>query len=613
MQQWGEVLADGPSRDVRVEPEAGGHGEGGDSLARFAAWFTAARGSSCALLRLQQNGGDDDDDRGVTAAQDIAQDVELLRVPRSLLITVEMGRATPPGKAVAAALQAGRITLSGTRHCFLAVFLLWEGAHRVARGLRGGDDAPSTGDGGDASAPSFFAPYYAVLPRGLPGSPLFWGQCDLARLAGSHLAVQVAERRAAIAADWAAIAAAAPALAARATEADFVWARAVVASRNFALVLDGSRTDALVPFADMLNHRRPRQTSWGFNASLGDDGRGAFVIRSLQPLHRGEGVHDSYGVKCNSRWLLSYGFTVWPNVEAAEGGGVGAGTEYNELRLLVAMRRPEEDPWFMTKLRLLRHAPTARPVRVSTAHDADVSREALSFARFVCASGYDVARLPTGVGAEDYDWGHPGVPPLSEGCELAALRLLAAACAAQLGRYPTTLEQDLARLREDDAAAAAAAAPATADGAGGAARARLSANERNALVLVAGEKAVAAHYVALADTVAALLALPRRAGLAQIAAAHGAPGPAARRPASRYVRHVILPLVRARWPADDEGDDDEEASARASATLPTVSLLIPAPAAERAQSQLQGGAADVGSAAFGVRFLAPGGAPPAVG
>ena len=29
--------------------------------------------------------------------------------------------------------------------------------------------------------------------------------------------------------------------------------------------IDGTRTDALVPYADMLNHFRPRETRWTFS------------------------------------------------------------------------------------------------------------------------------------------------------------------------------------------------------------------------------------------------------------------------------------------------------------------------------------------------------------
>ena len=79
---------------------------------------------------------------------------------------------------------------------------------------------------------------------------------------------------------------------------EFVWARLVVITRIFGLVVNGNKTDGLVPMADMLNHKRPRETSWTF-----DDSRGSFTITSLRPMSRGEQIYDSYGRKCNSSLL----------------------------------------------------------------------------------------------------------------------------------------------------------------------------------------------------------------------------------------------------------------------------------------------------------------------
>jgi hypothetical protein len=60
----------------------------------------------------------------------------------------------------------------------------------------------------------------------------------------------------------------------------------------------------------MLNHYRPRETSWTFAQSLN-----AFTMTSLSPLVEGQQVMDSYGKKCNSRFLLHYGFAIEENVE----------------------------------------------------------------------------------------------------------------------------------------------------------------------------------------------------------------------------------------------------------------------------------------------------------
>ena len=77
----------------------------------------------------------------------------------------------------------------------------------------------------------------------------------------------------------------------------------MVSSRIFGIEVEGVKTDGFVPYADMLNHRRPRQTSWSYT----DDRRG-FIIEALEDIKRGEQVNDSYGKKCNTRFLLNYGF-----------------------------------------------------------------------------------------------------------------------------------------------------------------------------------------------------------------------------------------------------------------------------------------------------------------
>lgn len=79
--------------------------------------------------------------------------------------------------------------------------------------------------------------------------------------------------------------------------------RMMVASRIFGIQVNGLKTDGFVPYADMLNHRRPRQTSWSYSDELE-----GFIIESLEDIKRGDQVYDSYGKKCNTRFLLNYGF-----------------------------------------------------------------------------------------------------------------------------------------------------------------------------------------------------------------------------------------------------------------------------------------------------------------
>jgi len=77
----------------------------------------------------------------------------------------------------------------------------------------------------------------------------------------------------------------------------------IVASRIFGITIEGVKTDAFVPYADMLNHRRPRETTWYYS-----DEQEGFVIEACEDIPRGAPIHDSYGKKCNSRFFLNYGF-----------------------------------------------------------------------------------------------------------------------------------------------------------------------------------------------------------------------------------------------------------------------------------------------------------------
>mmetsp|Transcript_7782 Transcript_7782/g.11167 ORF Transcript_7782/g.11167 Transcript_7782/m.11167 type:complete len:635 (+) Transcript_7782:53-1957(+) len=224
--------------------------------------------------------------RGVHAKTHIPPNTVCMIVPRKCLITVEMGQATPIGQAI----FHSDLDLDAPKHIYLMVFLLWD------RKVNG--------------SASFFHPYYEILPRTLKNMPVFWSREELAYLEGSYLLEQISDRNDAIAEDYFAICRVAPELAEICNLDDFKWARMCVCSRNFGLQIDGHRTSALVPHADMLNHFRPRETKWTF-----DDERQGFTITTLQSIPVGAQVYDSYGQKCNHRFLLNYGFAVEDNHE----------------------------------------------------------------------------------------------------------------------------------------------------------------------------------------------------------------------------------------------------------------------------------------------------------
>lgn len=252
--------------------------------------------------------------RGVHLRCDVDAECELLAVREEYILTVEKAKLHPCCQSLA---RAGvDRELSAAKHCYLAVYILCT------------KNDPS----------SHFAPYYNLLPTSFPSTPLFWAEEELKWLKGSYILEQVEDRKRNIHSDFRLITRAVSELEGAFSLDDFMWARMVVASRNFGITVDGVRTDALVPYADMLNHLRPRQTRW-----LYDSTRRAFLIVSLQPLAAGQQVFDSYGKKCNSRFLLNYGFTVAQNADD------DTGQFHNELRLLLSLPPPASDPWHWQK------------------------------------------------------------------------------------------------------------------------------------------------------------------------------------------------------------------------------------------------------------------------
>ncbi|MGK3744469.1 MAG: histone-lysine N-methyltransferase SETD3 [Bacillariaceae sp.] len=249
--------------------------------------------------------------RGVHARTHLPPNTVCVAIPRQCLITVEMGQITPIGQAI----LRSDLDLDAPKHIFLMIYLLWD------RKVNGHN--------------SFFHPYYEILPQTLSNMPIFWSPQEMDCLRGSYLLQQIEDRNDAIAEDYYAICQIAP-LSKICTLQEFKWARMCVCSRNFGLQIDGHRTSALVPHADMLNHYRPRETKWTF-----DEDRQAFTITSLQPIHAGAQVYDSYGQKCNHRFLLNYGFAVEDNRELD-------GFCPNEVPL--ELNLSPEDPLYQLKL-----------------------------------------------------------------------------------------------------------------------------------------------------------------------------------------------------------------------------------------------------------------------
>jgi histone-lysine N-methyltransferase SETD3 len=344
------------SRGDRVPPPPAAGGQ--EAVFRRLAEWLEAGGGRCASLCLRAYG---DGERGAHARVPIRAGEVFLVVPRRLILSEEVARASGAGRRVEA---AGTELRSG--HSLLAACLL-----ELAR-----------------DADPFWAPFVASLPAAFPHVPLFYAREELALLEGSLLVARIEERRSLLAADHADLCRCDPGFA-RFTAEEFAWAHVAVRTRSFGWELYGERSRGLVPMADMLNHRRPRESAWGY-----DRRAGAFVMTSLRDVAAGEPVHTTYGNKCNSGYLLNYGFCL------------------------------EENPDNRARVRC-----GGRSFLVPASLDDERTRRLLACLRSAGEGGGETA-------------------PASPTAEARALLSLAAACRESLGGFPTSLEEDEALLAD---------------------------------------------------------------------------------------------------------------------------------------------------------------------
>lgn len=145
----------------------------------------------------------------------------------------------------------------------------------------------------------------------------------------------------------------------------------MVCSRIFGIEIEGVKTDGFVPYADMLNHKRPRQTAWTYT-----DEREGFIIEALEDIKRGEQIFDSYGKKCNTRFLLNYGF-------------INLDNDANEFPLTVSIA--QDDKFNQQKIEML-SGTTKRTFRVQVNFEEPIMSKFISFLRF-CEYDENIAYL----------------------------------------------------------------------------------------------------------------------------------------------------------------------------------------------------------------------------
>ena len=220
--------------------------------------------------------------RGIIATDNIKKNDILIKIPKDFLITLE--EAENNNKDLFT--EEIKKELSSPSHCILSYFLLKE----IEKGEK-----------------SKWYYYFQFLPKSYLNFPIFYTEKELNILEGTKFKKLINEKKEEIKKDYKILCQKIELFSQYSFE-QFCKIRCIISSRLFGLIIKGKKNDIIAPFADLLNHKRSRDTKWFFS-----ENENFFGIIALKNINKGFQVYDSYGRKSNVRYLLNYGFTIENN------------------------------------------------------------------------------------------------------------------------------------------------------------------------------------------------------------------------------------------------------------------------------------------------------------
>ena len=376
-----------------------------------------------------------DDYRGVIAKSDIAKDEIIMTIPKDCLISLETALSTSYGNKIGEIMYK---ELNSPKHCLLSSFLLYEEKNEK------------------------YKYYFDLLPKDFSNFPIFYQKKELDYLKGSPFLQQIKDNKEDMKKDYNKLCEILPSFN-QFPFLKFCKARILISSRIFGILMNKKKTDVLVPFADLLNHKRPKQTQWYY-----DDKLESFVVQSIQNIKEGCEIFDSYGKKTNSRFLLNYGFCLDDN-------------DSSEYLLNVCFN--EKFPLFQNKLKILFKNELEYDYKINQTFSLNNNfyesqiLELLSFLRFILYDGdinklYNIVNFSHEVKTEINIF---YIPAITKELEIKVLKYLHGLCKKALLKYPTTFEQDQNLYNNK--------------------KNNLTFNLRNCILLLMNEKTVLAYYI----------------------------------------------------------------------------------------------------------------------
>ena len=248
-----------------------------DDLKVFETWLKE-NGAKIENLSIQNkiNG-----EREVISKYDLRENDNVVKIPKKLIITDEHAEDTYYGQCL---LNGDYSKINNLGIALVAIYMLTT-----------------------FNTDCFFKPYYDILPTDINHFPIFWSKKELLRLQGSNILNKISDRIGSFKNDYNVIVENCPGFKEQFPFKHFVYVRTLIGSRNFGIQVNGKNRVAMIPFADMLNHDASPSTKWYYSQQSG-----CFHMDMNKSVNSGIEITDTYGKKCNSNYLLFYGF-VLPN------------------------------------------------------------------------------------------------------------------------------------------------------------------------------------------------------------------------------------------------------------------------------------------------------------
>ena len=376
-----------------------------------------------------------DDYRGVVAKNKILKDEIIMAIPRQCLITLEVAFSTNYGKKISEFMYR---ELNSPKHCLLSSFILFEENNPI------------------------YKYYFDLLPNDYSNFPIFYSKKELEYLKGSPFLNLIINKKIDMKMDYNKLSEKIENFSNFSFE-KFCKARLIISSRIFGITINNNKTDALVPFADLLNHRRPRQTQWFF-----DDEKDAFIVQAIEDIWIGQEIFDSYGKKTNSRFLLNYGFSLENN-------------DMGEYPLTIFFN--SEYPLFSIKKKLFKNEyDFIKTFNLNNKFQESQILELISYLRFLLYDGNinDLVNKIISTKSmlnEETAINYYFFYPINKKLEIKVLKHLKSLCEQALAKYPTTIIQDQKIYKENKN------------------KKDFDFNYRNCLLLLISEKNVLMYYI----------------------------------------------------------------------------------------------------------------------